>query len=421
MTDLESRLHEIDRVRYRGTWDEVTTHGAHDVAPVGSPRSSRHSRLAAATLALLIGIAGVIGVVLAFQGDERPASVKPSRSLAPPEMQRTGAEFPEASGALTLAAETRIAPTGFVSSLIYGAGSVWASSALDSEGPKLRRLDPQTLEEIAAIPLHGTIGFVTGGGGLAFQGRSLWVFENGRVDGGPWGPLLERIDTGSNQVVETISIPSEPNQHAADVAVADSGIWLTLLGVGDAGADVIRLDPATHEVLARISLEGEYAREIVATDNAVLVQERIWSKDENLAAEAVLSAIDPATNRVLATVAAHEQDVGLSQPVAWGDQVWAGSTGRSGLVRVDPATAAPSEFMQLSAPSCCNTTLGPGGIWFTARGEGGHLVGILDPDKGAISTVYEAPQDAEGIDVAASAEGMYFLDYDGFVRRYVVG
>lgn len=338
------------------------------------------------------------------------------------ELQPSRVEIPEPSGQATLAAETRIPPS--VTSLIYGNGSVWVFSALNAQGNQIHRLDPQTLEETATIQTEGLIGWETGGGGLAFQGDSLWMFGDGRLQGDSPGPILERIDTSSNRVVETIQIPSERNQHAADIAIADSGIWLTLLSGTDTGAEVVRVDPTTHQIVARIPLESGYAREIIATDDAVLVQERIWSHDqERLAAESVLDTIDPATNGVVARVLAYELGVGLDQPVLWDNQVWAGSSSSShaGLVRVDPATAAPSEFVKLLAPGCCGTALGPGGIWFTTEGGGTHLLGIFDPDSGEIAAVYDAPRDAIGIDAAASEDGMYFLDYDGFVRRYMVG
>lgn len=416
MHDLESRFGSLARVRPPDLWDEILNRD-----PRSAPEPPPRSRLAAAALALAIGIAGVFGVVVVFQGNERPFDGAAPEHATPPGFRQSRAELPEPSGKATLAAETRIAPTGFVSSLVFDEGSVWASSTSDKEGNRIHRLIPATLDEVASIPVRGSIGWETGGGGLSFQGPALWVFGDGRLEGERYGPILERIDTNTNRVAETISIPADPHSHAGDISIDDSGIWLTLLPGSETGAEVIRLDPNSHEIVARIPLESGYAREVVATESAVLVQERIW-KGGNVSAASVLDAIDPASNSVTARVTAYEQNISLAQPVVWRDQVWAGSTStQSGLVRIDPGTAAPAELIELAGTNCCGTTLGPGGIWFTGERSDGRFVGIFDPNRSEVSAIYEAPRDAAGVDTTASADGIFFLDYDGFVRRYALG
>lgn len=416
MHDLESRFGSLARVRPPDLWDEIANR-----EPRSAPRPPPRSRFAAAALALAIGIAGVFGVVVSFQGVERPVDGTAPGHATPPGFRQSRAELPEPSGRLTLAAETKIVPAGFVSSLIFGESSIWASSTFDKEGNRIHRLTPDTLDEIASIPVDGSIGWETGGGGLAFQGTALWAFGDGRLEGERYGPILERIDTSTNRVAETISIPADPRSHAADIAIDDAGIWLTLTTGGETGAEVVRLDPTSHEIVARIPLQSGYARELVATESAVLVQERIWKGGDVLAAS-VLDAIDPASNSVVARVTAYEQNISLAQPVVWRDQVWAGSTStQSGLVRIDPGTAAPAELIELAGTNCCGTTLGPGGIWFTGERSDGRFVGIFDPSRSEVSAMYEAPRDAAGVDTTASADGIFFLDYDGFVRRYALG
>jgi hypothetical protein len=97
-----------------------------------------------------------------------------------------------------------------VRSVVYGEGSVWVatSNSDGSEGGRILRINPETHEAQAEIPVEVIPTWEVGGGAMVVEGGSLWVtgaIEGPRTDGVSDGAVI-RIDTSTNEVAQTFDL-----------------------------------------------------------------------------------------------------------------------------------------------------------------------------------------------------------------------
>jgi hypothetical protein len=188
--------------------------------------------------------------------------------------------------------------------------------------------------------------------GLAATEDAIWAATNS-------GGSLDRIDPVTGGVVGVIATGSEPDS----VVEAAGSLW-----VGHNGPDVVRVDPGTAEVAARIAApvasvaEGEGAV-WVATRNSLL-------------------RVDPRSNEVTHTVELEGMRDG-TYGIAVGDgAVWAGGPGR--VDRIDPDTrevvaTVPVEGWKLA--------LGAGSLWIA----GGSDVWRVETETNAVVARVSVP------------------------------
>jgi virginiamycin B lyase len=185
-------------------------------------------------------------------------------------------------------------------------------------------IDPATNEIVKDIPLDGAFRLAIGEG-------AVWVTD--LVLGG-----LVRIDPDIGAVVSRIVIA----QGASDVDVAAGIVWVT--AGGSNGGNLIRIDPATNEIVATIHIgrgTGAGGLGDVAADVRAIWVTRGGDRNS-------LLRIDPDTNEIVATI-----DVANSgywnQLALEGDLLWVGTdphvtlgdgtgTGEVQVLRVDPVT-----------------------------------------------------------------------------------
>jgi streptogramin lyase len=182
-----------------------------------------------------------------------------------------------------------------------GDGSVWLS------GPRttMVRIDPGSGEEIASIDLGTTVRAVAFGEGMAWAGTN---------------DSLARIDPALNRVTGTVATPL----GTAGVAVGSGNVWVT----GESGDEVVRVDPDTLEITARIEAHLPGPIDASADD--------VWFGFQN---DAKLNRVDPTSARVTATVRLDER---LTRPIplsiAIGDTaVWVAVLGGR-VLEIDPRT-----------------------------------------------------------------------------------
>jgi YVTN family beta-propeller protein len=111
----------------------------------------------------------------------------------------------------------------------YGEGAVWVANFHEDS---VTRIDPQTNEVIGApIPIGHPAGNMAAGLG------SVWVTSDYRssVDAAPEDVVLVRIDSKTNQVIETIPLGG----HPIDVEIAGDAIWVSIQGP----ERVLRINP----------------------------------------------------------------------------------------------------------------------------------------------------------------------------------
>ncbi len=199
-----------------------------------------------------------------------------------------------------------------VSRLAYGADSVWAF-ATATVGPDLVvRVDPATNTIAATIELYRTAGT------MAFGFDALWVTS-------PADDQLLRIDPATNAVEEW----SDGLQAPGLVIVGADALWVSLLFEENPQSDeddvtVVRINPKTGDVMASIATGAALATSFGMTATA----DAIWVRGS----DPLVVRIDPATNEVV------ERIDGRGGPgdvaVAFGS-VWV-TTERGEVIRLEP-------------------------------------------------------------------------------------
>jgi DNA-binding beta-propeller fold protein YncE len=153
-----------------------------------------------------------------------------------------------------------------VSSVAYGEGSVWVAASFNdgNEGGRIVRLDPETHEIQADIPVEVIPGWEVGGGAMVVEGGSLWMTGGldapGNFDdtGGGVDAAVIRIDTSTNRVVQTFNLGG---RHGADLTLLSGELWVLLFGdeTVDNAMEIVRVDPRTGEILGRFRLDAGWA------------------------------------------------------------------------------------------------------------------------------------------------------------------
>ena len=302
----------------------------------------------------------------------------------------------------------------------FGEGSVWAIKLVtcDEPGrswgfgdggsggcgapgpPSLDRLDPETGEVVASIPLEGFDE--PGHAEVAFGAGSVWVspadyypFPDGDYPFGgvkPGNDAVLRIDPRTNRIAQRIRVPSP-----SGVAFGFGSAWVT-----DAiSGTVLRIDPTTGGVAARIGV-GRGAGDVAADERSGAV----WVAGQHLpevseylgesppperSTARKLTRVDPRTNRVAAEVPLEEATPGGGvRALAVGEgAVWAASaTGK--LFMVDPRTNGVVAVVPLG-DYVWDLAVSGGSVWATAQhpgpfGGGTRLVRVNPRDAGVVGS-----------------------------------
>ena len=245
MTDLDDRFRRLERMTGPDLWPDIEGR-----VPRSMPDPGPGRKVAVAAIAMLLAAGGAAVAIRAFAGGEPIRPATPSPTPAPPVDPVVD---------VTL-------PIKWPSSIVYGEGSIWvAASANDGTGGgTIYRIDPDTAEILAEIPVVAVPGWETGGGAMEVTDGAGWVA------GGGSSRNLVRIDVATNVVVQEIAVEGT---SLGDVAVDDLGVWVSVF-VRDGEReriDLVRLDPTTGAEEARIPLESEYGREVIAIDGTIWV------------------------------------------------------------------------------------------------------------------------------------------------------
>jgi virginiamycin B lyase len=162
-----------------------------------------------------------------------------------------------------------------------------------------------------------------------------------------------------------------------NVAAGFGSVWVTVSG------GLVRLDPATGTVVARIST-GRRPWGVAVGEGAVWVGD--WS-------DGTVTRVDPATNTVVWRVTLNNA-LGQALPVgvaAGGGSVWAADNSSDEVWRLDPATGAVLGTAHVGDAHEF-VGFGEGGVWVSS--ENG-TVGELDPASGTLTRTIAAGADAD--------------------------
>ena len=173
---------------------------------------------------------------------------------------------------------------------------------------------------------------------------------------------------------QTIRVGTDPY----NVAEGFGSVWVTVSG------GLVRLDPATGDVVARIDLGGRPWG--VATAGGA-----VWIANET---DGTITRVDPSTNAIVWRARLDTDPLPTTSPVGvafGGGSLWAADRGSDRVWQLDPATGA---ILGVAHVGDAHEFVGfaEGGVWVSS--EDG-TVGRLDPASGAVTKLIAAGNDAD--------------------------
>jgi hypothetical protein len=190
-----------------------------------------------------------------------------------------------------------------ISSVAVGEGAVWVASC-DAASASVSRIDPERNEVVATIAVRGDVQGVAAGEG------AVWVVGGTCGERLPEDPdvcrldlRVSRIDPRSNEEVATIPLDPppglrSPNPLTSWVAAGEGGVWVSV-GWDPWTGEVVRIDPHTNQVVARIDARGSPGEVAVGADAVWVLSDPAFT-DESFG-RASLHRIDPRSNEIAAT------------------------------------------------------------------------------------------------------------------------
>jgi hypothetical protein len=263
--------------------------------------------------------------------------------------------------------------------------AVWV---MEDHLPLLLRIDPETGEQSAPLPVGRRDDTIRGAHELAVDGDVVWIRWNDgitRLDPGSeserWLPLsaasiaagdagvwalsgngrVVRIDRDGGDYVTL----GEPEVRRHTIAVGHGAVWTLTWTYVPGGSTLARVDPLSGRATHQVAIEGS-PRRLLVDSTAVWV--RVWRHGEGDAVEEILVRVDP--DSVEATSEMSVSPTGSGGPVVDG-VLWAPNVDpydhdlRGEPCEVRRIDAASGELRGVVAAPGWVTSMvaGPGGVW----------------------------------------------------------
>jgi hypothetical protein len=346
-----------------------------------------------------IGVAGDI----AWQPIQAPAAAQPTPSIPP-----SAAEVIET---FAVGVDVR--------SVVYGEGSVWVAASNDdgTSAGRIVRIDPETHEVQAEIPVEVIPTWEVGGGAMVLDGGSLWV--TGAIEGpgtdGITDAAVIRIDTSTNEVAQTFDLGGDVGN---DLTIVNGEPWV--MSYGERSIEVARVDPSNGDVLASFELDASWAHTLVAAEGRLVTA---VGGDDAVNVDGRVIEIDPATGAI--TEAEIPSRFFTPMPVLWRGQVWISTD--PGFVRFVPLEEGFPEPPVTLAPrfgDCCGfLEADDRGIWFLSpdlEDAGGRVLNVFDPATGEATALVELDEGSP-VAMAVAPDAVWILNYEGTLTHVGLG
>jgi len=305
---------------------------------------------------------------------------------------------------------------GQASALLYADGSLWVDvlrDAATSAGTVLR-IDPSSGEIQARIAVEAYPASEHGGSGMVFDGRYLWIVGIRWSTDGPAGGILQRIDPGTNRA-ETIDLPVGVTD--VDLVFDNGFLWTT--GTSSPGKDprVLQIDPVTGEVVSETPIDAQWWGGLVVEDGAIWIME-MSVRNSTVQGDATLVRLEPGTGSVLARVSAVDEDgvMASTMPVASEGVIWLPTGGE--LLALDPQTGEVLARFDLAVGGDFESV--PDGSVWCLCGFGWNELQRLDPASGKVDVSVHLDRKPIPIAMVKAPGSIWVLTYEGTLTRVVL-
>ncbi|MGN6798617.1 MAG: Vgb family protein [Gaiellaceae bacterium] len=231
---------------------------------------------------------------------------------------------------------------------------------------------------------------------------SVWVpsSENDIVDryDVATGKLQTRIRVGTTHA-------AAQNQYFDSVAVGATSVW----AAGDAGNDVVQIDPKTNAVVRRVPVPGRPG-EVAVGPNGVYV---------SLFNQPTVLRLDPVSGKIVSRKNVGGGALGITFGAG---SVWALSSAGPAVLKLDPQTLAVRKHIsvQMSGPFVG----GFSEVWWISAGSSAVCVanqyqnGItrIDPATAKVVAQVRLPFGKQPFSVAADGKGCWAVNENGVFR-----
>jgi hypothetical protein len=305
-----------------------------------------------------------------------------------------------------------------VRSVAYGQGSVWvaASNGDGTSSGLIVRIDPETHQVQADIPVEVIPTWEVGGGAMVLDRGSLWVtgaIEGAGVDGISDAAVI-RINASTNEVVQTFILGGEVG---ADLTFMNGDLWALVFG--DDGMEVVRVPLGTGDSPASYRLDANWAHTLVAADGRLVTA---VGGDDAVNVDGRVIEIDPASPAISGIeIPSHTF---TPMPVPWRGQMWISTD--PGFVRFDPFVEGFPDPPVALAPrfgDCCGfVEADDRGIWFLSPDpEGvGQILNVFDPATGEATTLVRLDEGSP-VAMAVAPDAVWILNYEGTLAHVDLG
>ncbi len=235
--------------------------------------------------------------------------------------------------------------------LAFGAGAVWVPVAVPGS---IWRVDPGSNKIVARIPLGESLaGFI----GIAASDSAVWI-TSGEQQDGERGGVLFRVDPRRNRVTARLPLPGVPS----DVAANRESVW-----IATTSGQVLVVEPGRGRIVGAVQTGGPLG--FTQTVAVWAGMGAVWLADP--LAKVVLR-VDPSSLRVMASIATGP----VTALTVGNGAVWA--VGPLGIQRIDPASnRVVATLPAAELNGVLMVTTGAGWLW----AGGADQVAKVDPKR----------------------------------------
>lgn len=249
----------------------------------------------------------------------------------------------------------------------------------------------------------------------AFGG--VWVTE--AADDGGFGGSLLRLDPATGDVVARVPVDTIPQWEwsGEGLTVGDGSLWIANAAEtseAGSGAAVVRVDPVANRQVEVIDLNGDFAADVEVGLGAIWVS--VFTGEGN-----ELLRVDPDSHEVVARIpleSSYSRNVLIAGGSVWVQEymVQGSTVGGTVVARVDPATNQATGRLNLGGPA--KLAVFDGELW--ALIDDGFV--RIDPETGTAGSepvrvgedptsggIGEQVSSASGANVAPGAGGLWFI------------